>query len=280
MPSRLMRLPIGRCASKNGSSPPSGTTSSMSLQLRKRRIRGAGQVTTMRSAKLCRSCAKRIIWIASAAPLSHHSSSVWPGGSGFPSHSGAAEAIQMIRFAHDLHSFAERIVVTCPAPLMRLFRSCKDIDEVVPLGGELPFFDAHLPMGSLINRLGITVDTVTSDPYLASDPARRELFAPFLAGPGFKVGLAWSADPGMRGPLLAELAAERHDLVDVLAAAEKAHQGRGAGDDDAFGEAMQIVREADHLDCFGGAAFAPQQQRLARRQRVPVPQRRRRSNPD
>ena len=120
--------------------------------------------------------------------------------------SGAAEAIQMIRFARDLHSFAERIVVTCPAPLMRLFRSCKDIDEVVPLGGELPFFDAHLPMGSLINRLGITVDRVTSDPYLAGDPARRELFAPFLAGPGFKVGLAWSADPGMRGPLLAELA--------------------------------------------------------------------------
>src|SRR5665213_2554341 len=189
--------------------------------------------------------------------------------------SGAAEAIQMIRFAHDLHSFAERIVVTCPAPLMRLFRSCKDIDEVVPLGGELgEKRPAHAGIGAPGEPDLESGTGQEGREQLASRRITRE-----IGVAGHRIdGDAEPVDEAAHREVRVEerqLAAERHDLVDVLAAAEKAHQGRGAGDDDAFGEAMQIVREADHLDCFGGAAFAPQQQRLARRQRVPVPQRRR-----
>jgi len=116
-----------------------------------------------------------------------------------------SELIQFIRFAPDLHRYAGRIVLCAPAPLVRLLASAPGIDQVIAIGDKLPGFAAHLPLTSLIQRLGVTSGTIPNGiPYLAAEAARAAPFAPALAGPGFKIGLAWSGD--RPGPALNDLA--------------------------------------------------------------------------
>ena len=120
---------------------------------------------------------------------------------------GAADAIQYIRLAPALHAFAGRVVLSCPQHLAWLLASAPGIDQVIVSGAALPAFDAHLPLGSLIHRLGVPGDAVpAATPYLAADPARAGRYAALFDGAGFKVGLAWRGETGTRAPALADLA--------------------------------------------------------------------------
>lgn len=119
-----------------------------------------------------------------------------------------SELIQLIRLAPELHRYAGHIVLCAPAPLVHLLASAPGIDRVIAIGQPLPGFAAHVSMTGLIQRLGVTSDAIPNGiPYLAADAARATAFAPALAGPGFKIGLAWSGDrpgpsPGELAPLL------------------------------------------------------------------------------
>jgi len=116
-----------------------------------------------------------------------------------------SELIQFVRFAPDLHRYAGRIVLCVPPPLVNLLATAPGVDQVFAIGDPLPDFAAHLPMTGLLHRLGVTLDTIPNGiPYLAVDPARAEIYAPAFAGPGFKIGLAWSGD--RPGPSLKDLA--------------------------------------------------------------------------
>jgi tetratricopeptide (TPR) repeat protein len=109
---------------------------------------------------------------------------------------GFGDIIQFIRFAPLLRRFAGRLVLLCPAPLAPLMRNARGIDQVVAAGEPLPAFDAYVPLLSLVQRLGTSLDTIPADiPYLATDPARLAETAPLLGGTGFKVGLVWSGNP-------------------------------------------------------------------------------------
>ncbi len=105
---------------------------------------------------------------------------------------GFADAILLIRFAPMLRPAAGRIVFACPAPLARLAATAPGIDQVVAHGEPLPPVHAYIPLTSLLNRLGITAQTIpASAAYLAADPARAGALVPAQAG-GFKVGLIWN----------------------------------------------------------------------------------------
>jgi len=105
---------------------------------------------------------------------------------------GFADAILLIRFAPMLRAAAGRIVLACPAPLARLAATAPGIDQVVSHGEPLPPIHAYIPLTSLLNRLGITPETIpTPGAYLAADPARAAAIVPTQAG-GFKVGLVWN----------------------------------------------------------------------------------------
>lgn len=120
---------------------------------------------------------------------------------------GASETLRLIRLVYALHAFVGRVIVAAPAELRWLLASAPGIDDVVALGGPYPRCDAHLPIGSLPHRLGLRGEAIPAEtPYLASDPTRADAYGPLLAGGGFKVGLAWSGEAGMRAPSLAELA--------------------------------------------------------------------------
>ncbi|MDE2228287.1 MAG: tetratricopeptide repeat protein [Alphaproteobacteria bacterium] len=119
----------------------------------------------------------------------------------------ASEALRLVRLAYSLHARVGRVVVAAPATLLALLASAPGVDAVVSFGDPFPPFDAHLPIGSLPHRLGLRDDTVPAvTPYLAADSARADRYGALLAGGGFKVGLAWSGDSGLRAPSLAELA--------------------------------------------------------------------------
>jgi len=116
-----------------------------------------------------------------------------------------SELIQFLRFAPELHRYAGRIVLCAPAPLVRLLASAPGIDQVIAIGDKLPGFAAHLPLTSLIQRLGVTSDTIPNRiPYFDIDAARAAAFVHALAGSGFRIGLAWSGD--RPGPALNDLA--------------------------------------------------------------------------
>lgn len=120
---------------------------------------------------------------------------------------GASETLRLVRLAYLLHTLVGRVILAAPAELLSLLASAPGVDNVVALGGPYPRCDAHLPIGSLPHRLGLRGEAIPAEtPYLAADPARADTFGTLLAGGGFKVGLAWSGDAGMRAPSLVELA--------------------------------------------------------------------------
>lgn len=111
------------------------------------------------------------------------------------SEQGLSETIQFIRFAPLLRSFASRIILACPPALVRLMTTAPGIDGVVPLGEHLPPFDAHLPLMSVMHRLGTTLASIpASQPYLGTDSARVDALGAALQGDSIRIGLSWGSD--------------------------------------------------------------------------------------
>jgi tetratricopeptide (TPR) repeat protein len=111
------------------------------------------------------------------------------------SEQGLSETLQFIRFAPLLRSFASRIILACPPALVRLMTTAPGIDGVVPLGENLPPFDAHLPLMSVMNRLGTTLTSIPSSmPYLATDSARVQALSGLISGETIRIGLSWGSD--------------------------------------------------------------------------------------
>ncbi len=111
------------------------------------------------------------------------------------SEQGLAETIQFIRFAPLLKGFASRIILACQPALVRLMTTAPGIDGVVPLGEQLPPFDAHLPLMSAMHRLGTTLASIPSHlPYLATDSARVDALSGLITGDAIRIGLSWGSD--------------------------------------------------------------------------------------
>ncbi|MGE4064730.1 MAG: tetratricopeptide repeat protein [Rhodospirillaceae bacterium] len=81
---------------------------------------------------------------------------------------GFGDAIQFVRYVKDARARCSRLLLECPEPLAALFKTLKDVDEVIPAGAALPPFDAHAPLMSLPHIFGTTVETVPAKvPYLS-----------------------------------------------------------------------------------------------------------------
>ncbi len=106
---------------------------------------------------------------------------------------GFGDSLQFVRYARLLHQRGARVVVTCEKSLVRLFRECPGIEQVVPKGTEVPPFDMHSPLMSLPGILRTGVTTIPADvPYLHPNQALAETWRRELQLlPGFKIGIAW-----------------------------------------------------------------------------------------
>lgn len=132
---------------------------------------------------------------------------------------GLGDAIQCVRFARAAKNRCKRVVLECPAPLVRLFQNLDGVDEVIAAGAALPAMDAHVPLMTLPRLLGTTPDTVPKSTYLhAPAETRTELNLP--ATQRRRIGLVWAGSPdnkidrrrtiraGLFAPLMEETAAD------------------------------------------------------------------------
>lgn len=116
---------------------------------------------------------------------------------------GFGDSIQFIRLIPLVKKFGPTIVVLCPEPLKRLFRTVNAINHLHTTVQTLPRCDFQAPLLSLPHILGITLSTVpTHIPYLYASPhccAKFRLLANKYSG--FKVGLAWRGNPNHKNDI-------------------------------------------------------------------------------
>lgn len=109
------------------------------------------------------------------------------------SEQGLGDSLQFIRYAELCKQRVGKVSVSCPKPLVRLFKALPFIDDAFDptRGGS---FDEHVPMMSLPHRFDTVLETVPAAvPYLRVDPEILAKWATKFAGvAGFKVGLLWA----------------------------------------------------------------------------------------
>jgi hypothetical protein len=109
---------------------------------------------------------------------------------------GLGDQIQFVRFVNRLRESGGYVIVQCHANLRRLLLTCHGIDEVVPLGAELPRFDVQVWPGSLPHLLGITLATIPAEvPYVRAEPLQAERWKTILARfLGLRIGINWAGN--------------------------------------------------------------------------------------
>jgi tetratricopeptide (TPR) repeat protein len=110
---------------------------------------------------------------------------------------GFGDTLQFCRFV-PLAAAGRRVILEVQRPLVDLLKDLPGIEHIVAKGDPLPPFDVHCPLLSLPFRLGSTLETLPSAPYIGAEPARAEMWRQRLAPlAGVKVGLAWAGNPTM-----------------------------------------------------------------------------------
>jgi tetratricopeptide (TPR) repeat protein len=130
---------------------------------------------------------------------------------------GFGDILQFVRYAPLVKRRGGRVVVLCPAPLMRLVSGCAGVDQVYDGTGPEPECHIHAPLMSLPAIFGTTLETIpASVPYLHAEPElvshwrdvlNQELHATHapdeaggsagITGTGrpFLIGIAWQGRP-------------------------------------------------------------------------------------
>jgi hypothetical protein len=109
---------------------------------------------------------------------------------------GFGDAIQNVRYVHNVASRGGRIVLECHPELRRLFDDFPGADQVIARGQPLPAFDVHCPLSSLPFACRTRLDSIPADvPYLKPHPRLAALWREKVSGAGLKVGLVWAGNP-------------------------------------------------------------------------------------
>jgi tetratricopeptide (TPR) repeat protein len=105
------------------------------------------------------------------------------------------DLIHIIRFIPLLSKMGARVLVQSPKQLTRLLQQIEEIDEVVDIDSDIPSYDFHLPITSLMPVLNISIDDIpTKMPYLKVENLNEALI-PEFEGMKLKVGLIWAGKP-------------------------------------------------------------------------------------
>jgi tetratricopeptide (TPR) repeat protein len=111
---------------------------------------------------------------------------------------GFGDMIQFARFVPQVAARGGRVILECPAELVRLFEGFPNVSQVVQRDQALPGFDLHCPLLSLGAVFKVNATTIPSHvPYLKSNPEIAGRWAGRF-DPGDKslrVGLVWAGRP-------------------------------------------------------------------------------------
>jgi hypothetical protein len=110
---------------------------------------------------------------------------------------GLGDTIQFFRYLPLMAAAGVDATFVCPPRLHRLLSSrAKTRFTDSPLEGKS--FDAQIAISSLPRAFGTRLDTIPAAiPYLAAEPALREMWLTRIGAHGFKIGVAWqgNSDP-------------------------------------------------------------------------------------
>ncbi|MDD2898666.1 MAG: tetratricopeptide repeat protein [Desulfuromonadaceae bacterium] len=109
---------------------------------------------------------------------------------------GFGDTLQFVRYARLVADTGGRVIIECQVPaLKRLLQSLEGVAGIIVAGEPLPHFDCHLPLMSLPQVFGTTVDTIPNKmPYLGANRQDCEVWRKRIdSGGQFKVGLVWYA---------------------------------------------------------------------------------------
>ena len=109
---------------------------------------------------------------------------------------GFGDSIQFIRYLKLLkQKNTKKIIVVTHKPLVKLFSTMPEIDEIVASGEDHSMFDYNIPELSFPSIFGTTTDTIPNDmPYFNINKEDISYWGSKLPE-GFKVGVCWSGDP-------------------------------------------------------------------------------------
>lgn len=170
---------------------------------------------------------------------------------------GLGDVIQMVRYAPLVQErWGARVVVQCQPRLHPLLAAARGIEGLVAHDTRPEGCDFFAPMFSLPEICGTRVATIPAVvPYLFAEPARIARWRDALAGPDFKVGIAWQGNPGVAGDHFRSVPLEHFARLADCPGVRLFSLQKGPGREQlpALGPAVPIVDLADSLDEDGGA---------------------------
>jgi tetratricopeptide (TPR) repeat protein len=117
--------------------------------------------------------------------------------------SGFGDVFQLIRYVPLAARRCGRVVVECSTALHGLVSRIEGVAQVVPEGGPLPPFDAHIPPIAMPPLFGAALaDVPWEGPYIQADASRVADWAARVAAAAphaRKVGVVWTGNPGNLG---------------------------------------------------------------------------------
>lgn len=109
---------------------------------------------------------------------------------------GLGDTLQFIRYAQLLKKQGAFVIAEIQKVLIPLFSACDYLDELVPVGSKLPYFDYQIPLMTLPLIFKTTLETIPAYiEYLYPDPTLVSFWKKQLAhDPNFKIGICWYGD--------------------------------------------------------------------------------------
>jgi Flp pilus assembly protein TadD len=113
---------------------------------------------------------------------------------------GCGDTMQFARYVPLLAARGAKVVLECQEELKRLLEPLAGVGRVVARGEEAGGVDCHLPLLSVAERLGTTLETIPGGvPYLKAPADLEVQWATRLGGySGLKVGLVWAGNRNHR----------------------------------------------------------------------------------
>jgi tetratricopeptide (TPR) repeat protein len=144
---------------------------------------------------------------------------------------GLGDTIQFFRYLPMMAAVGVDATFVCPPRLRRLLSSKTKarFADSPPDGGE---FDAQIAISSLPRAFGTRLETVPAAvPYLAAEPALREMWLKRIGAQGFKIGVVWQGNPDPEADRARSLALNALAPLAAIAGVRLISLQKGFGED-------------------------------------------------
>ena len=109
---------------------------------------------------------------------------------------GLGDTIQFFRYLPMMAAAGVDATFVCPPRLRRLLSSKAKARFADSPAGQGAQFDAQIAISSLPRAFGTRLETIPAAvPYLAAEPALRDIWRQRIGAEGFKIGVVWQGNP-------------------------------------------------------------------------------------